>query len=146
MIAVDTQILVYFQRKDSPWHQAALACVRGLAEGPTPWAVPWPSVHEFLAVVTHPRIYRPPTPLEQALRQIDYWMASPTVRMIGEEAGYWERFKRVLTEGRVAGPLVHDGRVAAICAAHGVTELWSVDRDFSRFPTLRTRNPLSAKL
>ena len=68
------------------------------------------------------------------------------MRMIGEEAGYWERFKRVLTEGRVAGPLVHDGRVAAICAAHGVTELWSVDRDFSRFPMVRTRNPLSAKL
>ena len=50
MIAVDTQILVYFQRKDSPWHRAALLCVRGLAEGSTPWPSPgrvstsfWPS-------------------------------------------------------------------------------------------------------
>ena len=66
--------------------------------------------------------------------------------MIGEEAGYWERLKGVLAEGRVAGPLVHDARVAAICSAHGVTELWSVDRDFSRFPTVRTRNPLSDML
>lgn len=143
MIAVDTQILVYFQRRDSPWHKAAVECVRGLAEGRTPWAIPWPCMHEFLAVVTHPKIYRPPTPLDRALQQIGYWMESPTLRLIGEEAGYWEHCRGVLSEGRVAGPLVHDARVAAICATHGVSELWSADRDFSRFPVVRTRNPLA---
>jgi predicted nucleic acid-binding protein len=37
---------------------------------------------------------------------------------------------------------VHDARIAALCLSHGVYELWSGDRDFSRFPALRVRNPL----
>jgi predicted nucleic acid-binding protein len=39
---------------------------------------------------------------------------------------------------------VHDARIAALCLQHGVRELWSADRDFNRFPALRTRNPLVA--
>ena len=69
MIAVDTNILVYSVREDSPWHTAALAAVRSLAEGDPAWAIPWPCIHEFLAVVTHPRIYRPPTKLLYPLNQ-----------------------------------------------------------------------------
>lgn len=71
MIAIDTNILVYSVREDSPWHQAALACIRGVAEGAAPWAIAWPCVHEFVAVVTHPRIYRPPTRLADAVLQVD---------------------------------------------------------------------------
>jgi toxin-antitoxin system PIN domain toxin len=142
MIAVDTQILVYSQREDSSWHHKAVACVRQLAEGRSPWAIPWPCVHEFVAVVTHPRIYKPPTPSEHALLQVEYWMASPTLRLIGEPAGYWERLKPLVNEGQAFGPRVHDARVAAICLGHGVRELWSVDRDFTRFAGLRVRNPL----
>jgi len=142
MIALDSNILVYSVREDSPWHQTALACVRGLAEGPAVWAIPWPSVHEFLAVITHPRIYQPPTPLKDALRQVDYWMESPTLRLLGEGPGYWERLKDSLEAGKAAGPLVHDARIAALCQAHAVRELWSADRDYSRFGGLRVRNPL----
>ena len=47
-----------------------------------------------------------------------------------------------LQNGRVKGPIVHDARVAALCIAHGVTEFWTADRDFSRFPGLVARNPL----
>ena len=64
MIAVDSNILVYAHREDSPWHAASLQCLTGLAEGRAPWAIPWPCIHEFLAITTHPRIYAPPTPLE----------------------------------------------------------------------------------
>jgi predicted nucleic acid-binding protein len=49
---------------------------------------------------------------------------------------------QLLVSSRVTGPRVHDARIAAICLAHGVTELWTADRDFSYFPRLRTRNPL----
>lgn len=42
----------------------------------------------------------------------------------------------------VSGPRVHDARVAALCLAQGVRELWSADRDFGRWPELPTRNPL----
>jgi predicted nucleic acid-binding protein len=62
VIAVDTNLLVYAHRKDSQWHAAAASVVRSLAEGSAPWAIAWPCLHEFLAIVTHPRIYAPPTP------------------------------------------------------------------------------------
>jgi uncharacterized protein len=142
MIAVDTNILVYSVRQDSLWHEAALACVRRLAEAPAAWAIPWPCVHEYLAVVTHPKIYRPPTPPADAVLQVDYWMESPSLRLIGEGPGYWDHLKSLLAAGKAVGPLVHDARVGAICRASGVSEIWTADRDYSRFPGVIVRNPL----
>lgn len=142
MIAVDTNILVYAHRKDSPWHEHAAACITSLAEASTPWAIPWPCIHEFLAIVTHPRIFRPPTPLNRALADLDIWFASPRLRLIGEPSDYWPHLREVLRRGGVAGPLVHDARIAAICEGHGVATLFSADRDFSRFPGVAVRNPL----
>ena len=142
MIALDTNILVYAHRKDASQHAEAAAAVRGLAEGPDPWAIPWPCIHEFLAIVTHPRIFRPPSTLAQALAQVDAWMASPELVLLGEGSGYWVCARDAVAKGRAAGPKVHDARVAALCAYHGVHELWSADRDFHRFPGVRVRNPL----
>ncbi len=142
MIGVDTNVLVYAHREDSPWHEPAFQCLELLAEGRAAWAIPWPCVHEFLAIVTHPRIYDPPTPLDLALDQVAAWMESPVLTLLGETEGYWTRISEVVTTARVAGALVHDARVAALCLHHGVAELWTADRDFSRFPALRVRNPL----
>ena len=142
MIAVDTNILVYAHREDSPWHAAALHAVTGLAEGRSAWAIPWPCVHEFIAIVTHPRIYRPPTPLAIALDQVSAWLESPTLVRLAENESYWDALRECLLAGRVAGPQVHDARIAALCLAHGVRELWTHDRDFGRFSGLVVRNPL----
>ena len=144
MIAVDTNLLVYAHREDSPWYEQASRCLRDLAEGHTAWAIPWPCVHEFLAIVTHPRIYDPPTPLEKAIDQVDAWIEAPGVVVLSEGAGYWDRARIVMAAARVAGPLVHDARIAALCLHHGVRELWTADRDFSRFAGVRLRNPLVA--
>lgn len=45
--------------------------------------------------------------------------------------------------GKMLGPRVHDARVAALCLQHGVTELWSLDRDHGRIPELKVQNPLA---
>lgn len=142
MIAVDTNILVYAHRADSKFHEQAVDCVTALAEGHTPWAIAWPCIHEFLAIVTHPKIYAPPTPSARALDQIAAWMESPTLVLIGEEKGYFDVLKETVQKGKAAGPQVHDARIAALCKSHGVTELYSADRDFRRFGMLRVRNPL----
>jgi uncharacterized protein len=142
MIAVDTNILVYAHREDSPFHQAAFERMAELAEGLATWAIPWPCLHEFLAIVTHTRIYVPPTPLAKALDQIDAWLESPTLALLAESAMHWSILRALLFEGRVAGAQVHDARVAALCRQHGVRELWSADRDFSRFARLTVMNPL----
>jgi hypothetical protein len=142
MIAVDTNILVYAHREDSPWHDAAEAKLAGLAESRSPWAIPWPCIHEFLAIVTHARIYSPPSPLETAIRQIEAWFESPSLVLLAETEGYWSKLRPALETGRISGAHVHDARIAAICIDHGVRELWSSDRDFGRFPSLTVRNPL----
>lgn len=142
MIAVDTNLLVYAHRVDSPWHDAAVALLRALAEGQSMWGIPWPCLHEFIAVVTHPRIFTPPSTTEQAARQVDAWLESPTATLLGESADHWARLRPLLVRGKVAGPRTHDARIAALCLSHGVRELWTADRDFAAFPDLRTRNPL----
>lgn len=142
MIAVDTNILVYAHRRDSPFHEAAAQRLRDLAEGTQPWVIPWPCVHEFYSIATHPRIYDPPSTAGQARAQIAAWLESPSLVLIAEGRTYWAMLRELVIDGKVAGPLVHDARIAALCLTHGVTELWTLDRDFSRFPALRTRNPL----
>ncbi len=144
MIAVDTNILVYAHREDSPFHEVAFRRVAELAEGPATWAIPWPCIHEFLAIVTHPRIYAPPTPLGLALDQVDAWLESPTLALIAETGSHWPTLRALIAGGRIAGAQVHDARVAALCRQHGVRELWSADRDFGRFAGLAVVNPLVA--
>lgn len=142
MIAVDTNILVYAHREDSPWHESANQQLTGLAEGATPWAIPWPCLHEFLAIVTHPRIFEPPTPLQVACDQVDAWLESPRAILLTETQGYWPVLRKAAVDGKTQGPLIHDARIAALCHHHGIQELWTADRDFSRFPALTPRNPL----
>ena len=63
---------------------------------------------------------------------------------LGEGEAHWPTLRPLLTKARIAGPAVHDARIAALCLQHGVQELWSADRDFGRFVALRVVNPLSA--
>jgi uncharacterized protein len=142
VIAVDSNLLVYAHREDALWHDAAYVRITELAEGQSPWAIPWPCIHEFLAIVTHPKIYAPPTPLGKALEQVEAWLESPSLVLLSETEDYWLQLRSVLLTGRVSGPQIHDARVAALCKEHGVTELWTADRDFGRFPGIQTQNPL----
>jgi hypothetical protein len=79
-----------------------------------PWAIPWPCVYEFLGVVTHPKIYSPPTPLQLAVDQIEGWLAAPTLVLLGEASGYWPALCDLLKQSRVTGRRVHDARIAAL--------------------------------
>jgi hypothetical protein len=146
MIAVDTNVLVYAHREDSEWHTRAAASLAKLAEGKARWAIPWPCLHEFLAIATHPRIFSPPTPLAAALDQVDAWLESPSVVTLAEDVDYWPQLRASLSTARAAGPKVHDARIATLCLLHGVDELWSADRDFHRYPRLHVTNPLVGEL
>ncbi|MBL8219621.1 MAG: PIN domain-containing protein [Bryobacterales bacterium] len=142
MIAFDTNLLVYAHRPDMEWHAKAAALIRGCAESSAPWTIPWPCIHEFYAIVTNARIFLQPSPPDVALRQIGAWMKSPNVVLLSERPGYWELAHRMIEAASIRGAHVHDARIAALCLFHGVAELWTADRDFQRFPNLKTRNPL----
>lgn len=142
MIAVDTNILIYAHRPEAPFHEAARRSLGVLAEGRATWAIPWPCIHEFLAVVTNPKAFRPPTELEEGLDQVAAWLASPSALVLAETPHSWAALTSVLRAGRVIGPRIHDARIATLCQVHGVRELWTADRDFSRFPGVVVFNPL----
>ncbi|MEO6969168.1 MAG: TA system VapC family ribonuclease toxin [Rhodanobacteraceae bacterium] len=143
MIAVDTNLLVYAHRADMPQHADAVEALRSLAEGSAPWAIAWPCVHEFFAVVTSAR-FKPASTPKHAWAAICNIAASPSLRLIGEGVNHLQWLARMVERGDVRGAMIHDARIAAICLAHGVNELWTADRDFARFPELKTRNPLTA--
>ena len=142
MIGIDSNILVYAHRRDSAFHERARACLAMRARSSLPWAIPWPCVHEFLGVVTHPKIYGPPTPLRAAIEQVVAWFEAPRLVLLGETSGYWPVLRAVLDQSQVTGRRVHDARIAALCMQHGVSELWTADRDFRRFRGLKAVNPL----
>jgi predicted nucleic acid-binding protein len=73
---------------------------------------------------------------------VSAWLESPSLVLLAESTGYAERLDETLGAAKTTGAKVHDGRIAALCLHHGVRELWSADRDFSRFAALRVRNPL----
>ena len=142
MIAVDTNILVYAHRTDVVWHEKAVACLVPLLNGQVAWAIAWPCVHEFLSVVTNQRVYDFPTPLKLAFDQLREWSQVAGHRFIGETSEHFDVLERLSIPAQIKSGMIHDARIAAICLQHGVTELWTADRDFSRFPRLKTRNPL----
>ena len=145
MIAVDTNLLVYSHRSDSSFHKAAKELIETLRSSPAPWAIPWPCVHEFLSIVTHPKVFKTPTPLQAGFACVDAWLAGGNLHFIGESDGYLARLRGIASAAQLQGPRIHDARIAALCLHHGVRELWTADRDFSTFPQLRTRNPLVQK-
>ncbi len=143
MIAVDTNILVYAHRPEMPFNERARHVLAEAVAGPEPVCVPWPCVHEFLAIASNPRIFRDPTPMDVALDAVKRLLASLSGGFLAEGEGYLDALERIARPALLQGALVHDARVAALCLFHGVRVLWSADRDFSRFPELAVINPLT---
>jgi len=143
VIAVDTNLLVYAHRPEMPFHERARHVLADAVAAPEPVCVPWPCAHEFLAVVSNPRIFGDPTPMPLALDAIRRLLESLSGGFLAEGEGYLDAFERIARPALLQGAIVHDARVAALCTFHGVRVLWSADRDFSRFPQLTVINPLT---
>jgi predicted nucleic acid-binding protein len=99
-------------------------------------------LYEFYAVVTHPKIFPKPTPPTTAWEACQEFSSSPQVRLLTETEDFAEKFGGLIGALDLKGPKIHDARVAVLCHVHGVRELWSSDRDFSRFKFLKVLNPL----
>ena len=133
MIAVDTNVLVYAHREDLPQHRAALARLRALAEGHALWALPVFCVGEFVRIVTHRKLFHPPSTLPEATAALEALLASPSLTLLSPGDRYWPLFSDALREGRAVGNLAFDAQIVAVCREHGVRALLTEDRDFRRF-------------
>jgi len=142
MIALDTNVLVYAHRPHFEGHDRCKAAIESWVRSGRRFAIPWPCVHEFLALVTHRRVFATPTPIADATAFVNDFAALDTCHLIGETPRHLEVLGRLMQVPGVVGPRVHDARIAAICLAHGIDELWTSDRDFNQFAGLRLRNPV----
>ena len=141
MRGVDTNILVYAHRDETPQHQKALQTLRELATGPEPWVLPWPCVYEFVRVVTHPRVFHSPTPSAEAWRAVESLLDSPSRLQLAEEEGHREILTELLRTSVPEGNTLHDAHIAALLIEHGVHEIITAEEAVRRFPRLKMTNP-----
>lgn len=142
MIALDTNILIHAHRADASLHSKARDVIKRLAESPVPWGICFHSLIEFYAVVTRAGIWQTPSTPEQAVDQMAAWRESPSLRILSDTEDTLDVLFEHAIGSRISGGMIHDARISACCQSHGISELWTVDRDFSRFPFLKTKNPL----
>lgn len=141
MIAIDTNVLVYAHRAEMPQHAEATSRLRDLVEGGAPWAMPVFCIGEFVRVVTHPRIFDPPSPLATALEFVAHVLGSPSARLLLPGPTFPALFADAGRDGAVQGNLAFDAQLVAVCREHGVREILTEDRDFARF-----RSPVAVRL
>ena len=137
MIAVDSNILIYAHRTDTEQHQAAAARLRALAQGIQRWALPVFCVAEFLRVVTHPRIFNPPSNIARAAEFIERLTEAPNCELLQPGPEFLQRLLVIARDAEATGNLVFDAQIAALCAEHGVNDILTNDSDFWRFKGLR---------
>jgi toxin-antitoxin system PIN domain toxin len=138
VIAVDTNVLVYAHREELPQHEQALAWLTALAEGASPWGIPVFCLGEFVRVITHSRVFDPPSTLVQAVAAIESLLACPSLRVLSPGPDYPRHFLECAREADARGNLAFDAQIVATCREHGCTGLLTLDRDFDRFRKFKT--------
>jgi hypothetical protein len=142
MLAVDTSILAYAVNRYAPEHSRASRVVEDLANGASPWALPWPVVHDFLALVTHPHAVARPLGPGDAWGFIASLRASASLQLLGPTDRHAEILAEVLGPG-FRGPALPPGlATATVLREHGVREILSADRGMRRFVFLAVRDPI----
>lgn len=130
-------MLVYARREESALHGRAVAELTRLAEGTSPWAIPTPCLAEAVRVLTHPRVFTPPSSLAGAFQFLDALLESPSLRLLSPGDGFLDAFREVSLGADARGNLAFDAQIAAICLEHGAREILTADRDFARFSELK---------
>ncbi len=140
MRVVDINILVYAHRPEAPAHAASRSWLDAARQADQSLGVTDVSLAGFLRLVTNHRIFREPTPLEEALRFIDALLAGSAVRKTAPGDRHWSIFTDLCRKASVKGNLVPDAYLAAIALELGAV-LVTADRDFTRFAGLRLEHP-----
>jgi toxin-antitoxin system PIN domain toxin len=141
VILIDVNVLVYAHREDSDDHERYRSWLEATLRADASYGVSDLVLSGFLRVVTHPRIFDTPTPLDRALAFVDTVRSRPNCLQVSPGARHWEIFARLCSQAQVRGNLVADAYLAALALEWGA-EWITTDRDYARFPGLRWRHPL----
>lgn len=141
MVLPDVNILIYAYRTDSPGHAAYRAWLDGTVGANEAFGLADVVASGFLRVVTHPRVFDPPSPIEHALTFVEALRGQPNCVPVAPGSRHWSIFARLCRQAGARGNLVPDAYLAAMAIEAGC-EWITTDRDYSRFPGLRWRHPL----
>jgi uncharacterized protein len=142
MILIDVNVLVYAQRQDAPDHHRFRTWLEETLRSDTIVGLSDMVLSGVVRILTHPRIYREPTHLDEALEYVNYLREETGCIVVSPGDRHWEIFTRLCKSSGANGNLVSDAYHAALaveCGAEWVT----TDRDYARFPGLRWRHPLT---
>ena len=137
----DVNVLVYSHRRDAADHVRYRQLVEEMLASDSAFALSDVILSGFVRVVTHPKVFREPTPMAKALSFVRDLRQSPNAFRAIPGPRHWEVFERLCGAPGVRGNLVPDAFLAALAIESGL-ELITADRDFARFPGLRWRHPL----
>jgi len=143
MTLVDANVLLHAYNASSSHHSAARQWLERAFAGPEPVCLAWATILAFLRIGTNPRAFPEPYSLEEATALVSEWLSVPSLRVLDPGERHWEILRSLLPAAQARGPLVMDAHLAALAIEHGAI-LCSTDRDFTRFPGLRWRNPIEA--
>jgi toxin-antitoxin system PIN domain toxin len=141
VVLLDVNVLVIAMREDAPRHRKVKAYVEGLRQAPEPFGLSDLVLSGTLRVLTHPRVFVPPSPPGIARAYVGALRATPNAVLVAPGARHWELFIGLLEMSGAIGNLVSDAWHAALAIEHGC-EFVTDDTDFSRFPGLRWRRPV----
>lgn len=142
MILIDVNVLVYAFRQDASGHDAYRRWLEQRVGSDQAYGLAESVLAGFLRVVTNPKVFRQPSPLDTALRFTDELRDQPNCVIIAPDRRHWEIFTRLCRAANAKGNLIPDAYLAALAIESG-SEWISTDRDYSRFPGLRWRHPLA---
>jgi toxin-antitoxin system PIN domain toxin len=144
MLLPDVNVLVYAHRSDTRQHCRYRDWLTEVVNGLEAFGVSDLVLSGFLRVVTHPRVFAVPTPLDRALHFAETLRSRPNAVRVEPGERHWEIFIELCRETEVRGNLVPDAWLAALAIESG-SEWITTDRDFARFRGLRWRHPLGAR-
>jgi len=141
LILLDANILLYAYDRASERHDVAATWLVTALSGPEPVGLSWSVMLAFLRIATSPRLLREPLSMRESVSAVSQWLERPSVRIVEPGQRHWEILSSLLVDAQVRGAEVTDAHLAALAIEHGAT-VCTHDRDFARFPGLRTLDPL----
>ena len=141
MTLIDANVLLYAYHPRAPQHERCRTWIETEFTRGTAIRIAWPTIVAFLRISTSPRVFEHPLTVIEAEATVSSWLALPSVAPLDPGDRYWDILRELLTRAQVTGPLVSDAALAALAIEHGAM-LCTTDRDFARFPGLRTITPL----
>ena len=145
MRLVDANLLVYAHVSSFPQHTVARRWLDERLSAPEPLGLPWPSLLAFMRLVSNPRVFARPEPVDAAWRQVRAWLACGCVWIPLPTERHAETLDRFLSRHDLRANHVPDAHLAALAVEHGLI-LCTSDIGFARYEGLRRENPIGRVL